>query len=76
MATHSNILAWEIPWREEPGELYPWHRKESDTTACLAHTHKRKLLLELARNVCDISVTYRVLFSFLQVIMFNRTIIS
>ena len=19
-ATHSNILAWEIPWREEPGE--------------------------------------------------------
>ena len=21
MATHSSILAWEIPWREEPGEL-------------------------------------------------------
>ena len=21
MATHSNILAWEIPWTEEPGEL-------------------------------------------------------
>ena len=21
MATHSNILAWEIPWKEEPGEL-------------------------------------------------------
>ena len=21
MATHSNILAWEIPWAEEPGEL-------------------------------------------------------
>ena len=20
MATHSNILAWEIPWTEEPGE--------------------------------------------------------
>ena len=20
-ATHSNILAWEIPWTEEPGEL-------------------------------------------------------
>ena len=19
MATHSSILAWEIPWREEPG---------------------------------------------------------
>ena len=21
MATHSNTLAWRIPWREEPGEL-------------------------------------------------------
>ena len=21
MATHSGILAWEIPWTEEPGEL-------------------------------------------------------
>ena len=21
MATHSNILAWEIPWTEEPGSL-------------------------------------------------------
>ena len=21
MATHSNIVAWEIPWTEEPGRL-------------------------------------------------------
>ena len=21
MATHSNILAWRIPWTDEPGEL-------------------------------------------------------
>ena len=21
MATHSNIIAWEIPWTEEPGKL-------------------------------------------------------
>ena len=21
MATHSNVLAWKIPWTEEPGEL-------------------------------------------------------
>ena len=21
MATHSNILAWKIPWTEEPGRL-------------------------------------------------------
>ena len=29
MANHSNILAWEIPWTEEPGAR---GRKESDTT--------------------------------------------
>ena len=23
MTTHSSILAWEIPWTEEPGELQP-----------------------------------------------------
>ena len=22
MATHSNTLAWEIPWTEEPGSVY------------------------------------------------------
>ena len=29
MATHSSILAWRIPWTEEPGS--PWGCKESDT---------------------------------------------
>ena len=23
MATHSSILAWEMPWTEEPGRLQP-----------------------------------------------------
>ena len=33
MATHSRILAWEIPWMEEPGWLFsPWGHKESDMT--------------------------------------------
>ena len=26
MATHSGILAWEIPWTEEPGKR-PWGHK-------------------------------------------------
>ena len=31
MATYSSILAWRIPWAEEPGGLYsPRGRKESD----------------------------------------------
>ena len=32
MATHSNILAWKIPWTEEPVGYSPWGCKESDTT--------------------------------------------
>ena len=33
MATHSSILAWEIPWTEEPGGLYIVHGvAESDMT--------------------------------------------
>ena len=32
MATHSSILAWRIPWTEEPGGLQSRGRKESDMT--------------------------------------------
>ena len=37
MATHSNILAWEIPWTEEPGGLQSMgsQRVKHDQ----AHTH-------------------------------------
>ena len=38
MATHSSILAWRIPWTEEPGGLGPWSRKESDMTEVTACT--------------------------------------
>ena len=27
MATHSSILAWRIPWTEEPGRLYSMESK-------------------------------------------------
>ena len=32
MATHSSILAWQIPWMEGPGRLQSMGRKESDMT--------------------------------------------
>ena len=36
MAIHFSILAWRIPWTEEPGRLYsPWGRKELDTIELL-----------------------------------------
>ena len=41
MATHSSILAWRIPWAEEPGRLQSTGLQESDTTWRLNH-HQRK----------------------------------
>ena len=35
-ATHSSILAWKIPWTEEPGGLQSWGHRELDMTK---HTH-------------------------------------
>ena len=32
MATHSSILAWEIPWTEEPDGLQSMGSQESDMT--------------------------------------------
>jgi len=32
MATHSSILAWRIPWTEEPGRLQSTRSQEADKT--------------------------------------------
>ena len=36
-AAHSSILAWRIPWTEEPGEL--WSMGFQRVTEQLTHTH-------------------------------------
>ena len=40
IATHSSILAWEIPWTEEPGRLQSMESQESDMTEPLNHHHQ------------------------------------
>ena len=32
IATHSSVLAWRIPWTEEPGGLHSWGHPELDET--------------------------------------------
>ena len=32
MAAHSSVLAWEIPWTEEPGGIQSIKSQESDVT--------------------------------------------
>ena len=44
MATHSSILAWKIPWTEQPGRLQSMVHKGLDTTEC-EHTHTHTLTL-------------------------------
>ena len=42
MSTHSSILAWRIPWTEEPGELHSMDHNELDATERMCgdtHTH-------------------------------------
>ena len=38
MATHSSILAWKIPWTEEPGELQSMG-SQSRPDRATEHTH-------------------------------------
>ena len=40
-ATHSSILAWEIPWTEQPGELQSMGHKESDMTEATQQALRR-----------------------------------
>ena len=37
MATHSSVLAWRIPWTEEPGGLQSTGSQESDTIEVTQH---------------------------------------
>ena len=47
MATHSSILAWEIPWTEEPGQAAVYGVAKShtglgdSTTFILQHTRRQ-----------------------------------
>ena len=56
MATHSSILAWEVPWMEEPGGLQSMgsHRVGHDR-AC-RHTHLGSRLLSSEKITVDYSM--------------------
>ena len=49
MATHSSILAWKIPWTEEPGRLQSMglQRVGHDLTSYRAYQGPRTLLIAL-----------------------------
>ena len=43
MAAHSSILAWRIPWTEEPGRLQSMGSQKSDVTEQLNHDYHHRL---------------------------------
>ena len=54
MATRSSILAWRIPWPEEPGGYSSQGHKESHTIEATenAHTLMKAIKPYLAVEVC------------------------
>ena len=52
METHSSILAWRIPWTEEPGGCSPWGCKEADTTELFyIYTYQLLILVKVKQWV-------------------------
>ena len=44
MATHSNVLAWRIPWTEEPGGLQSMGSQRVRHTEATDHTQNTRAL--------------------------------
>ena len=56
MATHSGILAWRIPWTEEPGGLQSMESQRVRHDRVTEHTHSRCIHENSAISI-KISVT-------------------
>ena len=55
MATHSRILAWRIPWTEEPGGLQSMESQRISTTELLsmrANSHAHTIHIDKKAGRC------------------------
>ena len=51
MAIHSSILAWKIPWTEEPGELQSMGSQRLTEHACMTILYCDSSLFLLAESL-------------------------
>ena len=51
MATHSSVLAWRIPWTEEPDGLQPVRLQRGHNWAAKHSTHTEKLHNAICSNI-------------------------
>ena len=59
METHSSVLAWRIPWTEEPGGLQPLGSQELDMSKRLSRIPLHKgflgmLCIEIDGKTCNL----------------------
>ena len=57
MATHSSILAWRIPWTEEPGGLQSTGSQRVSQTRLSTHTHVGPVCCDM-RLKCKIAACF------------------
>ena len=79
MATHSSILAWRIPWTEEPGELQSMGSQESHMTWWLNHQVKNINWLaqdHTRQRGRTVHPNFLMSKPFLNIMMFSRTLQS
>ena len=55
MATHSSVLAWRVPWTEEPGGLQSMGSQGSDMTK---HTTEKRQWWEILHKKYNIRVMH------------------
>ena len=61
MATHSSILAWEIPWTEEPGRLQSMRSQRVGQDLATKRkqqrviNHTKKNSYHLLQNFCELN---------------------
>ena len=71
MTAHSSILAWKIPWTEQPAGYSPWGRKESDMTEHNEHIqYLNNMLYTIVYSIDYISYIYDTYISYILCIVY------
>ena len=60
MATHSSILAWKVPWTEEPDELQSMGLQKSNMTMTEHTIGMKRRLTEVLICICLVIIMLRI----------------
>ena len=55
MATHSNVLVWEIPWTEEPGQLQSTESKRVGHDLVIKEQQNIYIKMHIGKNVEELT---------------------